>query len=103
MKKIIDGKSYNTDTATRIGHWWNGLSRSDFRYLEEELFLTKKGAWFIAGYGGAMTGWGESCDGNARCGGDGIKVLTEIEARQWCETHDIDADIIEKHFMVDEA
>lgn len=103
MKKIIDGKSYNTDTATRIGHWWNGLSRSDFGYCEEELYLTKKDAWFIAGEGGAMSRWSESCSGGGLCGGSGIRPLTATEAREWCENHDIDAEVIEEHFVVDEA
>lgn len=29
MKKIINGKMYNTETATKLGDFWNGLSKSD--------------------------------------------------------------------------
>ena len=37
MKKIIEGKMYNTETATYIGRYrTDTMSRRDFRYLEEE-------------------------------------------------------------------
>lgn len=45
MKKIIDGKMYNTETATEIHHFNNGLPYSDFNYLEESLY--KKKDWRI--------------------------------------------------------
>jgi hypothetical protein len=102
MKKIIDGKTYNTETAERIGTWDNGLGYSDFRYCEEALYMTKKGAFFIKGEGGAMTIWSES-NGNTSWGGSGIRPVTETEALTWCEKGAIDADVIEKYFTVDEA
>ena len=33
MKKIINGKMYNTETAKEIGSWNNGRYRSDFYYV----------------------------------------------------------------------
>ena len=36
MKKIVEGKMYNTETATYIGRYrTDTMSRRDFRYLEE--------------------------------------------------------------------
>lgn len=43
MKKIINGKMYNTETATKLGDFWNGLSKSDFRQLSETLYRKKNG------------------------------------------------------------
>lgn len=102
MKKIIEGKVYNTETAEEIGSFWNGLGGNDFRNLNESLYKTKKGAWFLYGQGGAMTRWSES-NGNTTWGSSGIMVLSEESARRWCETHDIDAETIERHFTIDEA
>ena len=34
MTKIIDGKRYNTETATLIGEWTNGAYRGDFNRVE---------------------------------------------------------------------
>jgi hypothetical protein len=97
MKKVINGKTYNTDTAELIGDWHNGYPRNDFRTCSEELFKTSKGAYFIAGNGGAMTEWGEPCGGTARCGGSGIRPIDEAEALEWAEQH-LDAEEVEKYF-----
>ena len=102
MKRIINGKIYNTETATLIANWSNGMYRNDFGYCYESLYVTKKGAYFVAGDGGALSRWSVSC-GNGQVGGSGIEALTEAEALEWCEVHDIDADVIEQHFSTDEA
>lgn len=40
MKQVIDGKLYNTETATKIGSYWNGLSNI-FRLMKySRSFLT---------------------------------------------------------------
>ena len=57
MKKIIDGKVYNTDTAKKIGEWSYGRY-GDINYVEETLYQTKKGAFFIYYEGGANTSYG---------------------------------------------
>ncbi len=48
MKRIIDGKVYNTETATLIAEWDNAPKRipSDFYYEEIEVYKTKSGACF---------------------------------------------------------
>lgn len=103
MKKIINGKCYNTETATKLGYWSNGLSYRDFSWCEEALYRTKKGAYFIAGEGGPMTGYAESCGQNSRGSGSDLFVVTESEAREWMETHE-DADAYEAAFgAVEEA
>jgi hypothetical protein len=103
MIKIIDGKRYNCDTATELGHYWNGLSNSDFRHLSETLYVTKKGNYFLYGSGGAMTKYSKSC-GNASCGGKDIVPLTKKEAFEWCCNYST-AEQTEKLFpdMIDDA
>ena len=103
MKKIIDGKLYNTETATHIVDWDNGLYCNDFGWCEESLYVTKKGAYFIHGEGGAMSCWSTPCGSNGTCGGGGIRVLTKAEALQWCEDRDVDGDTIAEHFEVQEG
>jgi hypothetical protein len=96
MKKVIDGKLYNTETAEEIANWSNGLSYSDFNNCEESLFLTKKGAWFLQGEGGAMSKYSRPC-GDMTGGGSGFEVLTPDEAMKWLENHNGEEAII-KHF-----
>ena len=104
MKQIISGKTYDTETATEIGNYCNGLGGRDLRNVSESLHITKKGNYFLAGEGGPMSKYAEPC-GNMTCGGSGIEHFTKKDALLWCETHDIDADIIEKYFgdIIEEA
>jgi hypothetical protein len=88
MKAIIDGKSYNMLTATKLGEAASGLGNSDFKHWYEELYRTKKGAYFLAGYGGPMTRWASACQGGGWSGSKGIRVLTEQEAREWVERYE---------------
>ena len=84
MNRVISGKRYDTETAKRIHSEWNGMSRSDFRYLTEELYQKKTGEFFIYGDGGAMTAYSVS-RGGSTCGGEDIKPVSEEMARQWIE------------------
>ena len=103
MKKVIDGKVYDTDTAQIIAEWSNAYGRSDFHFCEEQLLKTASGRYFIAGEGGAMSRYQEPAGNNSWTGGSDIEPLTEQEALQWCEDRQIDADIIALHFQVEEA
>lgn len=51
MKKIIDGKMYNTETAKECGTWDN--CEYGFNRVEETLYRKKTGEFFIHGEGGA--------------------------------------------------
>ena len=50
VKRIIDGRTYNTDTSTLVAHTTDIQAeyrgRSDVEF-EEKLYLTRTGAWFI--------------------------------------------------------
>lgn len=92
MKKIINGKLYNTDTAKALGSYDNGLGDGDFYHFNETLYLKKTGEFFLYGFGGPMTYYAESIgDGNWRSGGEKIFPQTEAEAKKWVEDH-LDAD-----------
>lgn len=104
MKRVIDGKLYNTDTAELIHKWNNGYYPNDFNWCAETLYKTKKGAYFIAGEGGAMSKYSTRCGSNSAGGGSGISVLTEDEAIGWLENHG-GTEALEQYFgdKIDEA
>jgi len=104
MKKIVNGKRYDTETATRIENWWNRLSDSDFNHCEETLYKTKNGNYFIHGCGGPMTNYSVSVGNSGYGGSTQIRPLTKKEAYEWCEEHNL-TDIIEEEFvdMIDDA
>jgi hypothetical protein len=92
MKKIINRKVYNTETAELLGEYWNGLSTKDFHYIYEQLYKTKKGNWFLYYSGGALSKYGESGSGT-----EGIIPLEPEEAYEWLERNDC-FELIDKYF-----
>ena len=106
MKRIIDGRTYNTGTAEIICDTGNGEYSTDFRYENSDLFVTSKGAYFVAGYGGALSRFSVA-EGNGYRGGAGIIPMSRAEAfseiQQSCAEYD--TDLIAKYFgdMVEEA
>jgi hypothetical protein len=87
MKKIIDGKRYDTETATFVASASANCSTSDFGWWEESLFVTKKGAWFTHGKGGPMTSYGVTEYGSTH-GSEDIRPKIKDEAKSWLEKHD---------------
>ena len=85
MKKIINGRMYDTETAEKIEEWDNGMYGNDFRACEETLYKKKTGEYFIYGHGGALSKYSISC-GNGSTGSSDIIPLTEDEAKNWMET-----------------
>jgi hypothetical protein len=103
MKKTIAGKTYNTDTASQIANHAYGYA-SDFAHWDETLYQTKKGNYFLYGYGGPMTSYSTDLGNNSRGGGSDIRPMTEHEALRWCEQYE-DESAIELHFahLIEEA
>lgn len=86
MKKIINGKLYNTETATFIASYENHYMPSDFRYCEESLYRKRTGEFFLYGSGGPLSKYAEPYDNGARSG-SAIAPLTEELAREWVENY----------------
>ena len=97
MKKIINGRKYDTDTANTIAEWYNEYPVNDFRYEMETLFLKRNGEYFLFGEGGAMSKYATSMGDNSWGGGSRIIPLSYEAARQWAEKH-LDADEYEEAF-----
>lgn len=96
MKKIINGKVYNTETAERLSGWSDGLGWRDFNHVEEELYRKKTGEYFLYGQGGPMSRYAVS-EGNGWSSGDRIMPMSYEEATKWAEKH-LDADEYEEIF-----
>jgi predicted HicB family RNase H-like nuclease len=80
-KRIIDGKSYNTDTAALVHEWRNDPTEMQY----EGLYQTKHGAFFLSWY-----------DDFHEAGG--IKPMSDDEAQKWLEKRDASAAVIEQYF-----
>lgn len=96
MKKIINGKRYDTDTAKEIGYA-SYSNRSDFSFWEETLYRKQTGEYFLFGEGGPMSRYAVTVGQNQWSGGEKIMPLSVDAAKEWAEKY-LDADEYEKAF-----
>jgi hypothetical protein len=96
MKQIINKKVYDTQTATRIANYDNGLFEEDIRYLYEALYKTCNNQFFLYGSGGPLSKYNVEISNNTY-GTETIILFTEEEAYEWLESHD-EIDAIEQYF-----
>lgn len=97
MKKIINGKVYDTDKAQEMATWSNGGSWRDFSHFEETLYRKKTGEYFLHGEGGPMTQYAVAEGQNSWTGGSRIMPMSYQDATAWAETH-LDGDAYERIF-----
>ena len=87
MRKIINNKVYDTETAALVGHWSNGMSGGD--YIGVDMHRKKTGEYFAAEQHGEYV--------------SDIFYLEKVvpmdygEARDWAEEH-LDAEEYEREF-----
>lgn len=84
MKKIINGRRYDTDAAKLIAEASSDALRTDFRYWEETLYRKNTGEFFLHGVGGPMSQYAAP-SGNGWTGGAKIIPLSLEEAQAWAE------------------
>lgn len=87
MKKIINGKLYDTSTAKKVGEYEPSPYRSDFHFFCETLYQKKTGEFFLHGEGNAASKYSRSCGQNEWCGSEKIMPMTFKEAQEWAEEH----------------
>lgn len=102
MKKIINRKLYDTDTAQEIGRDGNGYNTSDFNCVLETLYRKRTGEYFLHGEGGARSRYA-SREGNMWGWGSQIIPLTYDEAQEWAEEHLTADEYAEAFGMPDEG
>lgn len=85
MKRIIDGRRFDTDTAVKLGEISFGDSR-DFGRFEEALYRTpRSGAYFLAGSGGPRSHYAVSDRPGEWRSGSKITPLDKADALAWAE------------------
>ncbi len=90
MKRVIDGKIYDTQTATHLCrlpcHYYPG----DFHYHETSLYRTRKGSYFLSGKGGPLSMWAQPEGNTGYSGGEGLNAIDRETAREYAEAADLD-------------
>lgn len=87
MKKIINGKLYDTDKAAYLGYDLYAGPR-DLKYWREELYRKRTGEFFLYGQGGPDSKYAvASITGSGWDGGEKIIPLSYDKAKEWVENH----------------
>lgn len=97
MKKIINGKLYNTETAQEVASYSTNDSWRDFSHVEETLYKKRTGEYFLFGEGGPASKYARRVESNSWSSGSSIIPLSYDDAKQWAEDH-LDADDYMKEF-----
>jgi hypothetical protein len=99
VKQLIDGKLYDTEKSTKLASWSN-TSVIDKLLIEEILYKTAEGDYFICGKGGEVTPYSERNGerNGERHEGSAIRPLTRHEATEWATVHK-EKDLLETEFQ----
>ncbi|WP_427914797.1 hypothetical protein ACPWT1_07760 [Ramlibacter sp. MMS24-I3-19] len=83
MKRVIDGRTYNPDTAELIvTRYLSEINKFDWE--ETGLYRARSGKLFVAGEGGPRSQWREHDElDNSTSGGDGLRVVSREEAAEF--------------------
>jgi hypothetical protein len=84
MKKLLNGKLYDTAKASKLAQFTNGAPPHSPQYIKETLYRTPRGNYFIHGSGGYLTPYREVF--GPSCGpGEDITALDRDQCLLWCE------------------
>ena len=86
MKKIINGKKYDTDTAKRIGRREENPA-NNLDYFYQTLYRKKTGEFFLLGEGGPRTIYGQPSESGGWRSGEKIIPMTYEDAQEWAEEY----------------
>ena len=102
MKRIIDGKVYNTEPATEVAREYYGYE-GDFDAWAELLYVTKSGSFFLHGWGSCHTEYAVSTGQNSWSDGQRIIPYDETQVLDWIERRGVNPDLIAEYITLEEA
>lgn len=99
IRRVINGKVYDTETATEVTRIPCHVYGDDFEWEDTRVFLSPHCQWFLAGRGNGASRWRVKT-ASGYVPGDGLVLLTEGEVKELFEQHD---GPYEDHFEVVEG
>ena len=86
MQIMIGNRCYDTQTAKALGHWQRGYT-TDKGHLNETLYVTENGDYFLYGAGGPRSRYAQRVAPNTWGYGERILPMSVDEAHAWAENH----------------
>lgn len=86
MKKMINGKRYDTNAAKKIAEWTSPTKDTASKYTET-LYRKRTGEFFLHGWGNEKSPYGQNVTMNVKEPGEKIIPMNKDEARKWAFAH----------------
>ena len=86
MKKVIDNRMYNTETAAKLCAVDNGFPIDTYYYEIETLYRKINGEYFLVGEGGEISKYGTIVGSEVQQGVQFIPLALG-EAKKWVAEH----------------
>ena len=86
MKKVINGRRYDTDTAHVLASDSYSNTKDD-NFWEETLYRKNTGEFFLYGVGGPLSKYAKAAGLNRWESGSRIMPVTLEEAQEWAKEH----------------
>lgn len=102
MKRVIDGKVFNSATAEYVADVAFGAA-GDFKHWSETLYKSPGGRFFLEYCGGPLSRYAVDRGPHLVYGSSGLRLLDNDEALGWCEEHDVDPDVVARFFDLEEG
>lgn len=84
MRKIINGKVYDTETATEVAYWESG-NKTSAAWYDETLYRKRNGEFFIFGQGYAASPYSQQRTDGSYGPGSRIRPVSWDDAKLWAQ------------------
>lgn len=91
MRKVIDGKIYDTETATKIFEYENCHDPGNAKYVSKTLYRTPNECWFVREFGGGLSEIAQVYADGSSGPGSSIEVLSDDAACAFLQEHSGDS------------
>lgn len=102
-KHVLGSRVYDTAESELIYEWASPEPRGDLHWVEQALYRTPTGRYFLVGAGGAATAYAKQVGPNNWSAGRGAEILEPEMALEWLQTHGADADDLVERFHLPRA
>lgn len=94
MRKVINSKVYDTETAQLLHVWNNGLNDNSLEFCEQRLYKAPDGKYFLYGFRGPRS----KCNSPHR---SNIGLLSDTNLRAWLKSREVPTSVIDTRMRLD--
>lgn len=87
MKKVINGKMYDTEADLAIAFYEVSDNTNSRYYFRESLHMTRGGEFYLHGTGGFFTQYAMICEDGSKAPGEDLILMPIEKTKRWVKLH----------------